>query len=663
MPLNFHFRFRRNNTPSTSRRDADDEEDGASTSHGWFMGASNIVINRPTMVDKPKIIQNFDQGKTVLELLIKTMTPGAAADSSVRYPPPRCYPGTRTSLTTEIKTWLFSADRAQSMMWLHGPPGVGKSAIAQSIAEFAEEKACLGASFFFSGTRNDPNKVFPTLAYQFAVRIPEYKQIITAQLAHDPDILDKAPRLQFKKLIVEPFVLLRSRPRVLIILDGLDECLGNDMQCEIVELINEVVCSPTPLPLLWMICSRPEPHLTYLFFRAHFQIACWKEELFVDEEESKGDVEHYIREELKNIHGRYAHTITEDEDGVWPPEEVVVVIIEAASGLFVFASTVLKFIGDSNMLTRRANLRLLSLSSNTLIFSAIPTRTLPATLILLGAYIVNDETLKRRGVQVVANLLGYSRREFYSTLSKLHSILGIPAPEEAASTALGIFHKSLGEYLTDPARSGRFHLDKREVHSALAKGCLRLLFEDVRSTSSTPSFICWPAPAALDNDKIVRRYVKFFLTGWTWKNCVSEGDHVLPHLVESLREYDFGALDYLAWQQGAIILFMDFLSWLYEVSLKEPQLNCILRTERKSDRDDELLAYGRALMPNSIPFDFEHDLKAPLEKLSDPPRLLLLGYDGKTALVSFCVPIIGVYSPAFPPASQERTAILTRFFT
>jgi hypothetical protein len=61
------------------------------------------------------------------------------------------------------KTW--------PIYWLSGLAGIGKSTIAKTVADRAEGRGMLGASFFFS--RGDeplrnPQLVFPTLAFQLA---------------------------------------------------------------------------------------------------------------------------------------------------------------------------------------------------------------------------------------------------------------------------------------------------------------------------------------------------------------------------------------------------------------------------------------------------------------------------------------------------------------
>ena len=60
---------------------------------------------------------------------------GAAYDSRERDPAPRCLAGTRKEILKEIETWIEAGHQGKSILWLHGPAGAGKSAIAQTVAE------------------------------------------------------------------------------------------------------------------------------------------------------------------------------------------------------------------------------------------------------------------------------------------------------------------------------------------------------------------------------------------------------------------------------------------------------------------------------------------------------------------------------------------------
>ncbi|KAJ7074587.1 hypothetical protein C8F01DRAFT_1101041, partial [Mycena amicta] len=99
-------------------------------------------------------------------------------NSEQRFPPPKCHPQTRVAVQEAIQSWAMSdSEEGPSVLWVYGPAGAGKSAIAQTMAErwSAPGPRDLAAAFFFAHWRNgggDGAKLFPTLAYQFALRSP-----------------------------------------------------------------------------------------------------------------------------------------------------------------------------------------------------------------------------------------------------------------------------------------------------------------------------------------------------------------------------------------------------------------------------------------------------------------------------------------------------------
>ncbi|KIL60546.1 hypothetical protein M378DRAFT_83653, partial [Amanita muscaria Koide BX008] len=62
--------------------------------------------------------------------------------------PPECHPNTRTTVRNEIGEWMDESGSEKSpLLWLNGPAGVGKSAIAKTISGFHDQVV---ATFFFS---------------------------------------------------------------------------------------------------------------------------------------------------------------------------------------------------------------------------------------------------------------------------------------------------------------------------------------------------------------------------------------------------------------------------------------------------------------------------------------------------------------------------------
>ena len=129
--------------------------------------------------------------------------------------------------------WIkWGEDLDAFIMWVYGPAGSGKSAIAQTIAEMCEDEMILLASFFFS--RNDPSRntvkpLIATIAYQITLNLPQVRDAILRAIEHDALIFSKSLAVQVKSLIVAPLQLLadtgffkKPTSRRLVIIDGLD---------------------------------------------------------------------------------------------------------------------------------------------------------------------------------------------------------------------------------------------------------------------------------------------------------------------------------------------------------------------------------------------------------------------------------------------------------
>src|ERR1700733_2441688 len=134
--------------------------------------------------------------------------------------------------------------RSESIYVLSGVAGIGKSTVAQSVAEIAAEEKLLGASFFFSGDqdkRKTARWLFPTLAYYLSCRYPEFAMRIGETLIKNPDITQRNLREQFKYLIIEPLQASQERKGpTLLVVDAVDECEHNDAETFLSLLLEHV---------------------------------------------------------------------------------------------------------------------------------------------------------------------------------------------------------------------------------------------------------------------------------------------------------------------------------------------------------------------------------------------------------------------------------------
>ncbi len=443
-----------------------------------------------------------------MRLLADNVIPGAEFDSSERDPPPRCHPGTRSDISQQLQTWSHDSNREKRVVWLHGAAGVGKSAIIQTLAESDSDSSTsiLGASLFFSrpNERDDPQKVFITIAYQLTVKYPIYRKYVVELLAVNPKLISKSLGEQFKWFLVKPFIekkLFDGVEPILIVLDGLDECMGETSQREIILLICRFTLQHPTAPLIWIIASRPEPHIQASFLSSSIRSSYLAIEVPHNSTQACLDVEHYLRSEFDQIKEKYPLSFSASTIYYWPSETDFLLIATRARGLFVFASTVIRFIDNMAYGNPIFQLRKVvdilgvvphnSQTNNPLetldalykeLLSSIPQDVLPTTMKLLTflhprtplPYLAN-----------LANWLGLSQADVYGALHKLHPVLRIPLPVEAQQKSLQAFHTSFTDYLTStPSRSEQFWIDEREAKRAIFWLSRRVLMECLDESKS-----------------------------------------------------------------------------------------------------------------------------------------------------------------------------------
>ncbi|KAJ7794496.1 hypothetical protein B0H14DRAFT_122397 [Mycena olivaceomarginata] len=83
-----------------------------------------------------------------LYILRRAAASDAFHDSAERYPQPRCHAETRVEILKDLWNWTSETDPSSTVLWLHGPAGAGKSAIAQSFCQNLAEKRSARGQFF-----------------------------------------------------------------------------------------------------------------------------------------------------------------------------------------------------------------------------------------------------------------------------------------------------------------------------------------------------------------------------------------------------------------------------------------------------------------------------------------------------------------------------------
>jgi len=140
----------------------------------------------------------------------------------------QCLGGTREALLDDIQTWIRSIDAKHQaeIFWLTGVAGAGKTVIAHTVAKHCRDQNLLCASFFFSqdvAGRNDPRKLFSTIARNLAERNVDFRRWVDMVLESDRELVGASPSVHFREFILRPSQRLPTDQPVIVIIDALDE--------------------------------------------------------------------------------------------------------------------------------------------------------------------------------------------------------------------------------------------------------------------------------------------------------------------------------------------------------------------------------------------------------------------------------------------------------
>jgi tetratricopeptide (TPR) repeat protein len=177
----------------------------------------------------------------------------------------------RRWLLENLEAWRKGETRSR-LFWLTGAPGTGKSAFAAWIAHYSRANViALNLCRYNSDDRRDPARVLRTLAFQIAVRVADYRQLLLTRLrTHDPDRQETGRRNAadlFDWLLAVPLRLCvdggRRHDRYVIVIDALDETI-RDGRSELAEVL-ALQAPKLPEWIALVVTSRPEAPIVQVF--------------------------------------------------------------------------------------------------------------------------------------------------------------------------------------------------------------------------------------------------------------------------------------------------------------------------------------------------------------------------------------------------------------
>ena len=283
-----------------------------------------------------------------------------------------------------------------------------------------------------------------------------------------------------------------------IIIDALDECIDDQPASAILSVLGRFA---KQLPLVkFFITGRPEPRI-----RSGFRLPLLgplTQVFLLHEVESSSvddDIKLYLTQRLTAIAKQRSGLDLPDP---WPCDNEIVALAKKSSGLFIFASTLVRFVeseyhepterlqlvlSEASGTTHEGRTGIDSLYSQVLLhaFSDVRERAVTNNVRrVLGAIVLAFNPLSRKALSTI---LGLSTAHIATTLRHLHSVILVPEDE---IKEIRIFHKSFPDFLQDDTRctDPRFYVNPETHHGDMAISCLELVKNLKRNPCSLPPF-------------------------------------------------------------------------------------------------------------------------------------------------------------------------------
>jgi hypothetical protein len=430
------------------------------------------------------------------QLLLDRLRPVKLAFHDAYGAVPHCLEGTCTQLLAEIGAWM-SDPSSQTIFWLKGVAGTGKTTVARSVAIMSEERRSLAATFFFSRTAGDERHrglgVIPTIAYQLARKYGAFRTNLCRIIESELDICESEQAKQGTKLLSEALadVSYAFSAPLLIVLDALDEC-DKEVGIEGGNLVPTLLASLSKLPfhVKIFITSRPEATIENLFKRRSIYDGTIALALHRDIEEKvvREDIRLYLQHELKKLADHRGITIPPP----FPSDSEFEDLLTRAGTLFIYVRTLLEFV-SSDVSDPRDQLRLLSHAkvgpaseSLDALYMHILVEARSAALrggvsaqhfrdVLASLVLVQDSL----PIKSLGALIGVEESNCSKTLRSMSSVL---LYDHTTNEPIRLIHLSFPEFLLDSDRctTPDLAVDPALHHLRLAERCLCIMNERLR---------------------------------------------------------------------------------------------------------------------------------------------------------------------------------------
>ncbi|CAE6434329.1 unnamed protein product [Rhizoctonia solani] len=479
----------------------------------------------------PDAVTNTPETYQMLNMLRPTDPSGYDLDRA-------CIDGTGESILDRVITWTQYRNHSESLMWISGQAGMGKTSIATSLSHRLHNVRALAGSFFCQRDdpeSSDPLQLFNNLIHAIAIRCPPYAYEVANAIRMDRGLCISHLSIRYEYLIKRPLAKLSSLsvPMALVaVIDGLDQCGTYRTRKQILHKLHEMSQLVPWLKII--ITARPVGDI-----QEYFRNNCPHEPIVhIQDYDASLDIRAYIESLLGHLAERER----------WPDDSINK-LCTMAQGVFLWAVLAVQYI-ESSILPSLPRLQIILENRKSPVTDHFDKLYMGA----LGAAIGDDDgEVKNVFLRSIGAILSISEREPLAlpdlrylllasgqidafTLEQVMQSLG-PLLFVADGHPVRFYHPSFKDFITTSSRSGSFCIRLDQYEAELAACCLQVMQHNLRFN------ICELETSHLPNNEVpdlqyridshIRPALKYACTHWI-DHCIASPNQALVEMIKEL---------------------------------------------------------------------------------------------------------------------------------
>ncbi|KZP17818.1 WD40 repeat-like protein [Athelia psychrophila] len=399
-------------------------------------------------------------------------------------PDKSCIRGTRKAALNEIHQWINEkdGDDTAQILVLTGDAGVGKSAIANTIAQHYKAEKHLGSFVSFNRAdqeKRNPRNLLSTVARDIADLDPNWKSALYDAVKDDHSLRKTtSPILQMKSFVLEPSKALAIVGPIVIIIDALDE---SGVASERESLLKALAENASKLPRNFriLITARPEDDILKL---SEELPNIQRRTVKTTDEAMDADITTYICKKLLHCKNEL------DGNRRCSNGKGVDMLVKGSGHLFEWAATACRVIQNrrKGSSPARVLLEIVDKGGNLdelyarILRQTFDDEAVPRFKHVLGGILAAKEPLPMTSHSAIQQSEGEEEDIVSMIVGPLGSLLHGVDQDESPQVSIRARHTSFFDFLIDEKRSKGFFVDATKQDQNLVLGCLRIMKKELR---------------------------------------------------------------------------------------------------------------------------------------------------------------------------------------